>query len=40
MPDARAFVDMSSNTAQATAELIKVVRGQEAEEAEPLKFEC
>jgi hypothetical protein len=40
MPDASAFVDMTSNPARCAAELLEVVRGLEADEAEPLRFDC
>jgi hypothetical protein len=39
MPDASAFVDMTSNAARCAAELLEVVRGLEADEAEPLRFD-
>lgn len=40
MPDAGAFVELSTNTARAAAELVQAVRDLEAEDAEPLKFDC
>ena len=40
LPDASAFVDMTSNATRCAAELLEVVRGVETDEAEPLRFDC